>query len=114
MPYESRANGGLSAFDVERYVRQLQREYSGICGFDIGVPVRQVNGRALTVRCWFRRGGGNSGGGPYERGVSSAWPTNECKTFTGLLFRLVIELDKKLSDEAEQLKRATKDRLPGF
>jgi hypothetical protein len=114
MSYESRAGSGISPFDVERYVRQLQRDHSGICGFDIGVPVRQTNGRALTVRCWFRRPGADTGRGSFERGVSSSWPSGECKTFTGLLFRLVIELDKKLSDEAETLRRAATDRLPGF
>lgn len=111
---EPRSPAGISYFDVERYLRQVQRDHNGICGFDIGVPVRPAIRTAVTVRCWFRRGLAAPGGDYYERGVSLGWPTHQCRTFVGLLFRLVIELDKKLSDEAEELARAKNGRLPGF
>jgi len=111
---ERETRAGLSGYDVEVYWRRLQREHDGIIGYELALPVRAVGGLAFNVRVWFRRRSADAAGNHHERGVSLPWPTSECRTITGLLFRLLIELDKKLSDEAHAAQRVTNDRLPGF
>jgi len=110
MPNE-RAQSGISCFDVSRLIREIERFYGGKVAVHIHVPVREVSGVALDVRAVFTRGGGTSDSGYYERGSSSPWPTGKSTTLTGLIFRLLYELEGKLSEEKAEAERLTQLRF---
>lgn len=108
----SAPQSSISAFDVARYAKQLERDFSGSTLVSLSLPVREVGGAAFNVRLSFVRLTGGSAGGHYERGVSGVWPSHTARTYFGLLFRLYVELDKLLSEELREAERRTQGRLP--
>jgi len=51
------------------------------------------------------------GGSLWQRGVSRPWPTGECRTLTGLMFRLIHDLEIKLEEREAEAKRLTQGSL---
>lgn len=107
-------SAGISQFDVATLIRRLEREYRGHIRIDGGLPVRQTENVALVWRVSLRREPRGAAGAVYERGASRAWPTGECTTLTGLFFRLLWDLEKVLSADAEEAERLTQGRLSGW
>ena len=108
---ESRA---VSFWDVRNAADDVGKSHHGRVTFELSLPVRKDLRHALDVRCVFRGGIGALTGSTYERGVSASFPCQGSKTFSGLLLKLVYELDAKLSEERERVSGARAARLPGF
>lgn len=107
----SAPSSGISGFDVARYTRQIERDFSGHVQVCLNLPVREVRGTAFTVRLSFVRRTGRATDSHYERGVTGVWPSHSARTFFGLLLRLHIELDKLLSEEKAVAERWVQDRF---
>lgn len=105
---------GLSAFDAGDYARRIEREFHCRVKFVWTLPMREGTRTAFDVRICATGAGASAAGHTWERGYSLPWPTGQCRTISGLLFRLCVELDKLLSEEKRAAERATNGRLPGF
>jgi hypothetical protein len=110
--YGDKARSGLSIYDVRAYFIDIGRNHFGRVSARITLPVRDVFGVAVDVTVSFLGGVGAVGGNAYERGVSGRFPCKESKTLAGLLIRLAIELDQKLTEERDTAKRTRQGRLP--
>jgi hypothetical protein len=110
--YGDKTRAGVSIFDVRAYFRDIGRNHFGRVSAHITLPVRDVPGVAVDVTVRFMGGVGALGGSTYERGVSGGFPCSQSRTLAGLLLRLALELDQKLTEERDTAKRTRQGRLP--
>jgi len=99
---------GLTYWEVSQLAHEIGRRFGQHIRFTIDLPVREGTGKAFTVRCaaWASDGKGNW----YDRrGVSEPWPHTDARTFVGLLYRLLMDLEDDLT--AEEASAATR-QLP--
>ena len=102
----------ISTFDLGVFGRELAGSYACSIKWVLHLPLRKDSGIALLCRVVAVRPAGPGDSGNYERGVSGAYPASGGRTLVGELYRITWELEKKLSDEAEEAARAKQNRLP--
>ena len=112
MPSERETQAGISYFDVAEQLRALEREHHCRVHYTLGLPVRSTGRCALDVRICAKGAAYGARRADWERGRFRAWPTGECRTFAGLLYRLVDDLWKLLDEELAAAERETQGRLP--
>jgi hypothetical protein len=89
---------GISAWDVHKWVRVVEKDYHCRVHYYIALPMREGTGVCLIVRVAAIRYAVGAQQ-VWERGVSSQWPTNDAKTFMGLLFKMILQLELILARE---------------
>jgi hypothetical protein len=101
----SRNENGITFWDVAYAARDIGKAHAVHIRFSLDLPIGQNVSKAFNVRCAAWKS--SKKGDWYDsRGVSLPWPYSECRTFSGLLYRLVYDLDQALTDdEAKQAKR---------
>lgn len=110
---ERSALAGVSFYDVATAFRSVGRAHNGSVDAVLSLPVREVSGISVDVRVRFRRRHSRRGDGWFERGISGVFPSIQNRTLAGLLLRLTLELDAKLTEEEETAKRSVQTRM-GF
>jgi len=111
MSNEPRAQAGISAFDVRDYARSIARHFNCDLHYLVSLPLREGTKHALDFRVTARGTSMEPGGRAWERGASRPWPTGECRTITGLMFRLLHDLEVKLEEREAEAKRLTQGSL---
>lgn len=94
----SRNENGVTYWDVSVAADHVGRAHGCHVRFTLDIPSGPMSGKAFNVRCaaWKLQKNGSWIDG---RGVSLPWPYSECRTFSGLLLRLVHDLDQALTDD---------------
>lgn len=88
----------LSYADVSAAARDVGRAHGVSIRITLDLPIREGTGKAFNVRCAAWR---SDKEGEYRdmRGVSAPWPSVDSRTFAGLLYKLVLQLDEALTDD---------------
>lgn len=92
---------GPSWHDVNATLSEMKKAHQRPFEVTIGqtLPVQGFPLLYVRVVCWL---GVKDGFRQHERGKGHQFPTRECKTVPGLIYRLLIELDAELTYGAEQ------------
>lgn len=111
MSNEPRAQTGISAYDVRNYARGVEREFGCQINYIVSLPLRKEARHALDFQCNAVGTELGTGRRLWASGVSRVWPTGECRTLTGLMFRLLHDLEIKLEEERTERQRLTQSRF---
>jgi hypothetical protein len=101
-----RNEAGITFWEVAETARAVGKAHGGHIRFSLDLPLGRNVPKAFHVRCalWKRAPHGDYFD---ARGVSEPWPNVDSRTFSGLLYRLAIQLDIKLSEEEAEAARGT-------
>jgi len=111
MSNEPRAQAGINAYDVRGALRDCERHYNCRLHFRVTLPLRKDARHALDFQLCAVSASVGADGAAWSSGVSRTWPTGECRTLTGLMFRLVHDLEIKLEEKENEAKRLRQGSL---
>jgi hypothetical protein len=111
MSSEQEGKQYVSYDDVRRWADETEKDYHCHVSFEWYPMVRKDGRKVWSMRCIAKW----KGTGPEvvgELGVSHEWPCNDYKTPSGLMLRLLYDLDFKLTERAVKLAQASEGQRP--
>lgn len=102
---------GISLRDVQVVAAEIGREWSGDVLFQLVLPMRANSSVTFHVSAEFTPRSIGRRSTRRQCRVSRNWPSGECRTLAGLLFRLVHDLGRELELQRPEVGESEQSRF---